>query len=174
MTLWSLVGIIAVSGVVVNDNLVLLDAINDLRQKGVALRDAVIGGVSGRLRPVMLTSITTFAGVAPLMLETSVQARFLIPMAVSLAFGVLFATLVSLLLVPCLLVVSNDVKGLVTGWLARWRAPQASEQDTVEVAYERGRLYAGWGGSNPYHDAVLGSAWEAGRQDYLQGQVGAQ
>ncbi|WP_417214771.1 efflux RND transporter permease subunit [Alcanivorax sp.] len=174
VTLWSLVGIIAVSGVVVNDNLVLLDAINDLREKGASLRDAVIRGVSGRLRPVMLTSITTFAGVAPLMLETSVQARFLIPMAVSLAFGVLFATLVSLLLVPSLLVISNDVKGLVTRWLARWRAPEASEQDTVEMAYERGRLYAGWAGANPYHDAVLGSAWEAGRQDYLQGQAGAQ
>jgi len=172
--LWSLVGIIAVRGVVVNDDLVLLDGINDLRDKGASLREAVMRGVSGRLRPVMLTSITTFAGVAPLMLETSVQARFLIPMAVSLAFGVLFATLVSLLLVPSLLVVSNDVKGLVTRWLARWRAPQASEQDTVEMAYERGRLYAGWGGANPYHDAVLGSAWEAGRQDYMQGQVGAQ
>lgn len=174
VTLWSLVGIIAVSGVVVNDNLVLLDAINDLREKGASLREAVIDGVSGRLRPVMLTSITTFAGVAPLMLETSVQARFLIPMAVSLAFGVLFATLVSLLLVPGLLVVSSDMKGLVTRWLARWRAPQASEQDTVEMAYERGRLYAGWGGANPYHDAVLGSAWEAGRQDYMQGQASVQ
>ncbi|MEQ3635979.1 efflux RND transporter permease subunit [Alcanivorax sp.] len=170
VTLWSLVGIIAVSGVVVNDNLVLLDAINALREKGESLRDAVVAGVSGRLRPVMLTSITTFAGVAPLMLETSVQARFLIPMAISLAFGVLFATLVSLLLVPSLLVVSNDVKTMITRWLARWRAPQASEQDTVEVAYERGR----WGGSNPYHDAVLGSAWEAGRQDHMQDQMGVQ
>ncbi|MEQ3725568.1 efflux RND transporter permease subunit [Alcanivorax sp.] len=165
VTLWSLVGIIAVSGVVVNDNLVLLDAINELKEKGYALRDAVIGGVSGRLRPVMLTSITTFAGVAPLMLETSVQARFLIPMAVSLAFGVLFATLVSLLLVPSLLVVSNDVKGLVTRWLARSRAPLTSEQDTVDVAYERGQLTDWWGAANPYEDSVLRSAWEAGRQD---------
>jgi len=120
---------------------------------------------------VMLTSITTFAGVAPLMLETSVQARFLIPMAVSLAFGVLFATLVSLLLVPCLLVVSHDVRALQQRWLDRWRAPDASEGDTVEVAYERGRLTIWWGASNPYEDPVLHSAWEAGRQDQGQGST---
>ncbi|WP_290524684.1 efflux RND transporter permease subunit [Alcanivorax sp.] len=166
LTLWSLVGVIAVSGVVVNDNLVLIDAINELKGKGWALRDAVVEGVSGRLRPVMLTSITTFAGVAPLMLETSVQARFLIPMAVALAFGVLFATLVSLLLVPCLLVISHDVKVAWHRWQARWRAPEASEIDTVEVAYERGQLTAWWGASNPYEDPVLRSAWEAGRQDH--------
>ena len=167
LTLWSLVGVIAVSGVVVNDNLVLIDAINAARDKGVALRQAVIEGVSGRLRPVMLTSITTFAGVAPLMFETSVQARFLIPMAVSLAFGVMFATLVSLLLVPCLIVVGDDVRGAMSRWLARWRAPDVSEVDSVEDAYERGRLNAGWMGSNPYQDAVLRSAWEAGHQDHL-------
>ncbi|WP_300410050.1 efflux RND transporter permease subunit [uncultured Alcanivorax sp.] len=165
LTLWSLVGVIAVSGVVVNDNLVLIDAINTLRSHGMRLRDAVIEGVSSRLRPVMLTSMTTFAGVAPLMLETSVQARFLIPMAVSLAFGVLFATLVSLLLVPCLLVVSHDVRSLVQRSLARWRAPEASEEDSVDMAYERGRMTAWWVTSNPYQDAVLASAWEAGRQD---------
>ena len=166
LTLWSLVGVIAVSGVVVNDNLVLIDAINELKAKGKGLRDAVVEGVSGRLRPVMLTSITTFAGVAPLMLETSVQARFLIPMAVALAFGVLFATLVSLLLVPCLLVIGHDARVAVRRWMARWQAPEASEADTVEVAYERGQLTAWWGASNPYHDPVLRSAWEAGHQDH--------
>ena len=167
LTLWSLVGVIAVSGVVVNDNLVLIDAINIARAKGVALRQAVIEGVSGRLRPVMLTSITTFAGVAPLMFETSVQARFLIPMAVSLAFGVMFATLVSLLLVPCLMVVSDDLRQTLSRWLSRWRAPDVSESDTVEMAYERGQLSGGWVATNPYQDAVLRSAWEAGHQDFL-------
>ena len=142
------------------------------RQCAGCVRGGVLRGVGERLRTVVVTSISTCAGVAPLMLGTSGQARCLIPMAVSLAFGVLFATLVSLLLVPSLLVVSNDVKGLVTRWLARWRAPQASEQDTVEMAYERGRLYAGWGGANPYHDAVLGSAGEARRQAHMPGQVG--
>ncbi len=114
----------------------------------------------------MLTSITTFAGVAPLMLETSVQARFLIPMAVSLAFGVLFATLVSLLLVPCLLVVSHDARTLILRGLARWQAPEAAEDDSVDMAYERGRMTAWWVTTNPYQDAVLRSAWEAGRQDH--------
>jgi len=110
LTLWSLVGVIAVSGVVVNDNLVLIDGINARREEGLPFMDAVVEGASERLRPILLTSLTTFAGVAPLMLETSAQARFLIPMAVALAFGVLFATLVSLLLVPCLLVAGRDLR----------------------------------------------------------------
>ncbi|MCG8393134.1 MAG: efflux RND transporter permease subunit, partial [Pseudomonadales bacterium] len=172
VTLWSLVGVIAVSGVVVNDNLVLIDAINTFRSEGRRLRDAVIAGVTGRIRPVLLTSITTFAGVAPLMLETSAQAKFLIPMAVSLAFGVLFATLVSLLLVPCLLVVSHDVRSTVDKWLFRWRAPAASEDDSVEMAYERGRRHVGLRAVNPYQDAVLRSAWEAGHQDHGESEPG--
>jgi multidrug efflux pump subunit AcrB len=110
VTLWSLVGVIAVSGVVVNDNLVLIDGINRLRREGVALTEAIVEGASDRLRPILLTSLTTFAGVAPLMLETSAQARFLVPMAISLAFGVLFATLVSLLLVPCLMAAGQDLR----------------------------------------------------------------
>ena len=110
VTLWSLVGVIAVSGVVVNDNLVLIDGINGLRRQGVPFMEAVVEGASERLRPILLTSLTTFAGVAPLMLETSAQARFLIPMAVALAFGVLFATLVSLVLVPCMLAVGRDLR----------------------------------------------------------------
>ncbi len=166
LTLWSLVGVIAVSGVVVNDNLVLIDAINQFRAQGWRLRDAVIEGVTGRLRPVLLTSVTTFAGVAPLMLETSVQARFLIPMAVSLAFGVLFATLVSLLLVPCLLVVSEDLRDGIQRMRVRWRAPLATEADSVDVAYELGRTTGSWVARNPYRDAVLRSAWEAGHQDH--------
>jgi len=110
LTLWSLVGVIAVSGVVVNDNLVLIDGINRLRSEGLAFSEAIIAGASDRLRPILLTSLTTFAGVAPLMLETSAQARFLIPMAIALAFGVLFATLVSLLLVPCLMAAGQDLR----------------------------------------------------------------
>ncbi len=110
LTLWSLVGVIAVSGVVVNDNLVLIDGVNRLRREGMAFTEAIVEGAGDRLRPILLTSLTTFAGVAPLMLETSAQARFLIPMAISLAFGVLFATLVSLLLVPCLMAAGHDLR----------------------------------------------------------------
>lgn len=161
VTLWSLVGVIAVSGVVVNDNLVLLDHINTLRERGAGLAAAVEEAALRRFRPIMLTTLTTFAGVTPLMLETSPQARFLIPMAVSLAFGVLFATLISLVLVPALTLVGADLQAL---WRARRQGP-ASERDTVEQAYARGRHAAGAASANPYRDEVLASAWDAGRAD---------
>jgi multidrug efflux pump subunit AcrB len=110
LSMLSIMGIIALSGVVVNDNLVLIDAINGLRDQGMPLRQAILTGATSRFRAVMLTTLTTFVGLAPLMGETSVQAQFLIPMAVSLAFGVLFATCITLLLVPIIYVVLEDVK----------------------------------------------------------------
>jgi len=100
ISLLSLCGMIAVAGVVVNDNLVLVDSINRLRAEGVKLTDAIRDAGAERFRPIILTSLTTFAGLTPLMLERSVQAQFLIPMAVSLAFGVMFATMVTLVLIP--------------------------------------------------------------------------
>lgn len=106
LTLWSYVGMVAVSGVVVNDNLVLLDRFNQLRAQSVPLYDALLQAGSSRFRPIMLTSLTTFAGVLPLLSETSTQAQLLIPMAASLGFGVIFATIISLVLVPALCVVS--------------------------------------------------------------------
>ncbi|WP_430460926.1 efflux RND transporter permease subunit [Thalassolituus sp. LLYu03] len=105
LTLWSYVGMVAVSGVVVNDNLVLLDGINGYRAQGKSLTDAILAAGDSRFRPILLTSLTTFAGVLPLISETSVQAQLLIPMAVSLGFGVIFATIISLLLVPALCMV---------------------------------------------------------------------
>ena len=115
LSMLSVMGIIALSGVVVNDNLVLIDAINGLRDKGLSLYDAVLKGATSRFRAVMLTTLTTFVGLAPLMGETSVQAQFLIPMAVSLAFGVVFATCITLVLVPVIYLVLEDVKAA-----ARW------------------------------------------------------
>lgn len=121
----SILGMVALAGVVVNDNLVLVDTINQLRRKppggggeqgpGSGAR-GLLGfvqeaGVS-RFRPILLTSMTTFAGLTPLMLETSLQAQFLIPMAVSLAFGVMFSTVVSLVLVPCLYLALEDLLAL--------------------------------------------------------------
>jgi multidrug efflux pump subunit AcrB len=100
--LLSLFGIIGLSGVVVNDSLVMMDFINELRLEGASMRDAIIEGAKRRFRPILLTSLTTFLGVAPLVLETSVQAQFLIPMAASLGFGILFATAILMLLVPAL------------------------------------------------------------------------
>ena len=109
----SVMGIVALSGVVVNDSLVLVDAINKLRAAGQPLEEAVLNGGVRRFRPILLTSLTTFFGLAPMMFETSVQARFLIPMALSLGYGVLFATFVILLFVPVMYLVIEDGRGLL-------------------------------------------------------------
>ena len=110
VTLWSLIGIVAVSGVVVNDNLILVDRINQGLRQGALLTEAIREAGIKRFRPIMLTSVTTFFGLLPLMYEQSMQAQFLVPMAVSLAFGVLFATVVSLLLVPVLYYILYDLQ----------------------------------------------------------------
>jgi len=102
LSILSMFGIVALSGVVVNDSLLLIDHINRMRHKGVDLMEAVMASGRRRFRPILLTSLTTFFGLAPMILETSVQAKFLIPMAISLAFGVLFATGITLLLIPTL------------------------------------------------------------------------
>ena len=102
ISMMSILGFLACAGVVVNDNLVLLDHIQQLRHEGKTAWQAAVQGAQDRFRPIVLTSITTFAGLTPMLLEESTQARFLVPMAVSLAFGVLFATAVTLLLVPSL------------------------------------------------------------------------
>lgn len=110
ISLLSLSGMIAVAGVVVNDNLVLVDYINRNCNAGKSVARAIRDAGVARFRPIILTSITTFAGLTPLMLERSVQAQFLIPMAVSMAFGVMFATVVSLLLVPAVYFILEDAK----------------------------------------------------------------
>tara|TARA_B100000959_G_scaffold208680_1_gene219161 strand:- start:5007 stop:8159 length:3153 start_codon:yes stop_codon:yes gene_type:complete len=96
----SLMGIVALTGVVVNDSLVMVDFINRYRREGNSIKSAVLEAGPRRFRPIFLTSLTTFVGLAPLLLEKSTQAQFMIPMAVSLAFGVVFATGITLLLVP--------------------------------------------------------------------------
>jgi multidrug efflux pump subunit AcrB len=110
LSMFSLLGIIAAAGVVVNDNLVLLDHLGRLRKEGMKVADAIVNAACDRFRAIILTSLTTFIGLAPLMAETSVQAQLLIPMVVSLAFGVLFATGVTLVLVPCLYSLMWQVK----------------------------------------------------------------
>ena len=110
ISLLSLSGMIAVAGVVVNDNLVLVDYINRNIAKGVPLARAIREAGVARFRPIILTSLTTFAGLSPLMMERSFQAKFLIPMAVSLGFGVMFATLVSLILVPASYFILEDIR----------------------------------------------------------------
>ncbi|MCP4288357.1 MAG: efflux RND transporter permease subunit [Gammaproteobacteria bacterium] len=99
LTMLSMLGMMALVGVVVNDSLILVDFINK-NQKNMGLRESILKAGIARFRPVMLTSLTTFIGIMPLLFEQSTQAQFLIPMAVSLGFGVLFATFITLLLVP--------------------------------------------------------------------------
>lgn len=112
LSVMSMMGIVALSGVAVNDSLVLTDYANRRRAAGEKAGEAVrLAGIR-RFRPILLTTLTTFGGLAPMIFETSRQARFMIPMALSLGYGILFATLISLLLVPCLYLIVEDVKGL--------------------------------------------------------------
>jgi multidrug efflux pump subunit AcrB len=110
LTILSFFGIVALTGVVVNDSLVMVDFINRLRAKGWSIREAIREAGAVRFRPIILTSITTFAGLTPLLLEKSLQARFLIPMAVSLAYGVVFATFITLVLVPVSYQILEDIR----------------------------------------------------------------
>ena len=100
LTIMSLMGMLALTGVVVNDSLVLVDFINRKRREGLRLPLAVSQSGVARFRAVVLTSLTTFAGLAPLIFEKSTQAQFLIPMAISLGFGIMFATICTLVLLP--------------------------------------------------------------------------
>jgi multidrug efflux pump subunit AcrB len=112
LSIMSYMGMLALCGVVVNDSLVLVDWVNRQRSKGVALFDAVRTAGMARFRAVILTSLTTFFGLLPLIFETSTQAQFLIPMAVSLGYGILFATLVTLVLIPVNYLVLEDLRDL--------------------------------------------------------------
>ena len=111
MAIMSLFGVIGLSGVVVNDSLVMIDFINERLRRGMPGREAIIAGAKARFRPIFLTSVTTFLGVAPLVFETSLQAQFLIPMAASLGFGILFATAVLMMIVPALAMVQHRLTG---------------------------------------------------------------
>jgi multidrug efflux pump subunit AcrB len=109
LSIISIFGLVALAGVVVNDSLVLIDATNRKRREGASATEAVVYGATRRLRPIVLTSLTTFFGLMPMIAETSVQARFLIPMAISLGFGVMFGTVVILFLVPAVYLIVEDV-----------------------------------------------------------------
>lgn len=108
VSILSLSGMLALSGIVVNDSLVMIHRIDSLRKQGHSLEEAVLAAGPQRFRAILLTTITTFVGLAPLLLETSVQAQFLKPMAVSIGFGVIFATTITLVLLPVLLVIMNE------------------------------------------------------------------
>ena len=111
----SICGIIALSGVVVNDSLIMVDFVNRARKEGMSLMDAAISAGTQRFRAIILTSLTTFMGLMPIVFERSLQAQVVIPMAISLAFGILFATVITLLLGPALYLILNDLKNVFKG-----------------------------------------------------------
>jgi multidrug efflux pump subunit AcrB len=128
----SVMGLVALTGVVVNDAIVLIDAANELRREGMTPFEAIHAAGVRRFRPILLTSSTTFFGLTPMIFETSVQAKFLVPMAVSLGFGVAFATMITLVLIPSVYMLGEDLAAL-------WRSgdpPQPVPQSTGDASGE--------------------------------------
>jgi len=122
ISMFSFMGVVAAAGVVINDNLVLIDRINQMRAERGAecgIAEAVIDSAVSRFRPILLTSFTTFIGLLPIMLERSSQSEYLKPMTLSLGFGVAFASFVTLILVPCLYLIVEDVRSHLVA--LRWR-----------------------------------------------------
>ncbi len=113
LSMMSVMGMLALAGVVVNDSLVLVDYVNKLRRAGSTLDEAIRNAAAARFRPILLTSLTTFFGLMPLILEKSTQAQFLIPMAISLGFGIIFATFLTLLLIPVSYLILEDARKLL-------------------------------------------------------------
>ncbi len=115
LTLMSMFGMVALTGVVVNDSLIMIDLINRERAQGVAIDQAIRDSGLRRFRPILLTTATTFLGLSPMILETSLQAQFLVPMAVSLGYGIVFATVITLVLVPAQYRILEDLRALLGG-----------------------------------------------------------
>jgi multidrug efflux pump subunit AcrB len=115
----SIFGMVALSGVVVNDSLVLMDQYNRNRASGMPIQESVTEASRRRFRAIFLTTATTALGLTPMLFETSTQAQFLIPMAVSLATGIVFASVIILFLIPALIVILEDVRGLLRAGSAR-------------------------------------------------------
>jgi multidrug efflux pump subunit AcrB len=128
ISMMSLLGIIALSGVVVNDSLIMVDFVNRAVREGLPRREAAVQAGMRRFRAIILTSLTTFCGLVPMLLETSTQAKVIIPMAVSLAFGIVFATVITLLLVPCLYVILDDAK--------QWLGMAGTSADEVDGQHQ--------------------------------------
>ena len=133
----SVFGIIAAAGVVVNDSLVMVDYVNNARKSGIPLHEAVKHAGCKRFRAILLTSLTTFIGLVPIVFfETSMQAQLVIPMAVSLSFGVLFATVVTLVLIPCLYVIIEDIKHVIGNMFKRKSAKKHTDLEHAKPSLE--------------------------------------
>jgi len=129
ISILSLNGIIALSGVVVNDSLLLVSRYNELKPDADHQIEAISKACRSRLRAVLLTSFTTFAGLAPLLSETSAQAQFLIPAAVALGYGIMFATVITLILIPVLVAIQHDVTERFTD-IRRWFTVRPGKQES--------------------------------------------
>ena len=156
LTMYSVIGIVALSGVVVNASLVLVDDVNQRRAGGDRLIDAVRDAGRGRLRAIFLTEITTFVGLVPMMFERAMFARFMIPLAISLAFGVLFASVITLLIVPCAAVILEDLQLLASGTQRR----RAAER----IAAARAEQEAGAAQAKPRDGARRARVTRGGRK----------
>jgi len=133
MAIFSYFGIAAAAGVVVNDNLVLIDYTNRLRDQGMKPLEAIVEAGVVRFRPIMLTTATTIVGLTPMMMERSIQAKFLTPIVVSLVSGVFFAFFVTLLMVPALYAIGVDITELrarskqrIKGWFSGRKAGKST------------------------------------------------
>ena len=137
ISLFSFFGMIALIGVMVNDSLVLLSTFNDNMKTGVSFHQALRDAALSRLRPILLTSLTTVAGLLPITLNKSFQAQFLIPMAVTVAYGLAIATFVTLIVLPALLASLNEARRLLGwAWNAETPSPEAVEPAVKELPYE--------------------------------------
>jgi multidrug efflux pump subunit AcrB len=126
----SIYGVIALSGIIINDSIVFVDQINRNLREGQKIVDAVYNAGIARLRPIILTTLTTSFGLAPLILETSRQAQFLIPMAVSVAYGLVFGTFILLIVLPATFLVVNKIRY----WVANWSSDKSLTYEMVEPA----------------------------------------
>jgi len=131
ISMFSLFGLVALAGVVVNDSIIMVDFINKARQEGMDIIQAVVNSGTQRFRAIILTSLTTAIGLMPIMTETSTQAQFVIPMAISIAFGIVFATVITLFLVPCLYVLQDDFILKLKSFLGK----DTSEARLEEIRY---------------------------------------
>jgi multidrug efflux pump subunit AcrB len=135
ISMLSFFGVIALIGVMVNDGLVFISRFNEMMKEGVPLKEAIYQTGLSRFRAIMLTSITTIAGLAPLLIEKSFQAQFLIPMAIAIAYGLLVATLATLVLIPIFLVMISRVR-IWIAWLWTGKKPTAEELEPAVVELE--------------------------------------
>jgi multidrug efflux pump subunit AcrB len=130
----SVFGMVALSGIVVNDAIVLIERINENLAKGTPFFQAIHNAGRRRFRAIILTTISTLGGLAPLILETSLQAKFLIPMALSISAGLIFATILTLIQIPCLFVVLNDLRLL---WNRLFTGQWVVRREVLEPAIKR-------------------------------------